>query len=296
MELEAFACEIMDCLRGDLPQYQIDMTKVLKNNDTELVGLIFKQDEESLAPTIYLNGLYEGYENQTISMDMIVKLLLNQLEEAQKNCLNMENLAKNMDYDHCKHSIVYRLVSKTRNSKLLDGIPHINMLDLAIVFYVVKEIDDTGVKSIKITNELMKSWGVQVGELMKCATRNTPQIFPVVQRDIIDVLQPLFKEKSFECLTNEEKIDMIVITNQVGLNGASAILYKGVLSQLAEEYDSDLWILPSSIHEVIIVPKSIEGMESYSEMVRDINEKYVDEEEILSDRVYLYLKDEKIIT
>lgn len=97
-----------------------------------------------------------------------------------------------------------------------------------------------------------------------------------------------------EDLTNEEKIDMIVVSNELGINGAAVVLYDGVMEQIANEYDSDLYLLPSSIHEMIVVPCGDEDLyNTFSSMVNSINQGYVDEDEVLSDRVYIYRKEEK---
>ena len=90
-------------------------------------------------------------------------------------------------------------------------------------------------------------------------------------------------------LTNDEKTDMIVITNTLGVNGAAVILYPDILASLAKEYDTDFYVIPSSIHEVILVSAEDDSMlAEYRQMVQDVNKRFVDPEEILSDQVYYY--------
>lgn len=97
-----------------------------------------------------------------------------------------------------------------------------------------------------------------------------------------------------EDLTNEEKMDMIVVSNELGINGASVVLYDGVIEEIANKYESDLYLLPSSIHEMIVVPVGEDDLQkTFSSMVDNINQRYVAEDEILSDRVYTYRREEK---
>ena len=90
-------------------------------------------------------------------------------------------------------------------------------------------------------------------------------------------------------MTNDEKTDMIVITNTLGVNGAAVILYPDMLASLAKENDTDFYVIPSSIHEVILVSAEDDSMlAEYRLMVQDVNKRFVDPEEILSDQVYYY--------
>ena len=87
---------------------------------------------------------------------------------------------------------------------------------------------------------------------------------------------------------------MIVITNTLGVNGADVILYPDMLPSLANEYNTDFYVIPSSIHEVILVSAEDDSkLEEYRFLVRDVNEQFVDPEEILSDQVYYYQHDLK---
>ena len=112
-----------------------------------------------------------------------------------------------------------------------------------------------------------------------------------------DMLGEVFPANGSEFdLTNEKKTDMIIITNTLGVNGAAVILYPGLLASLAKEYDTDFYVIPSSIHEVILVTADDDSMMAeYRLLVHDVNDQFVDPEEILSDQVYYYQKDLKRI-
>ena len=91
----------------------------------------------------------------------------------------------------------------------------------------------------------------------------------------------------------EDGLKLYLLTNQMGYNGAAAILYEGVLKNFAEEVGKDLILLPSSIHEVLLLPDNGDSdYEALSALVREVNEAQVRREEWLSDHVYRYLKEE----
>ena len=82
---------------------------------------------------------------------------------------------------------------------------------------------------------------------------------------------------------------MYILSNHIGINGAACLLYQDILMKISEQFQSDYFIFPSSIHEVILVPVSdISNHRKYAAMVKDINETQVAKEEVLSDNVYYY--------
>ena len=87
----------------------------------------------------------------------------------------------------------------------------------------------------------------------------------------------------------EDAVEMYVLTNKQKMNGASCILYEHILNDFANQKNKDIYILPSSVHEVILVPvaEDIDRTE-LSRMVRDVNRNELEEGDVLSDRVYYY--------
>ncbi len=90
---------------------------------------------------------------------------------------------------------------------------------------------------------------------------------------------------------------MFILTNESRLNGATCMLYENVLDKFANEIKSDLYILPSSIHEVIILPKKEWYKKSDLEsMINEVNTDNLSVDEILSDRVYMFERKNGILT
>ena len=174
--------------------------------------------------------------------------------------------------------------------EMLENMPYIPFMDLAITFHVIVSMDPPSLHSIKITNELLETWDITTQALFQIASENTPRLMPPRIVNIQDMLTENLALKAPESdLTNDEKTDMIVITNTLGVNGAAVILYPDMLASLAKEYDTDFYVIPSSIHEVILVSAEDDSMlAEYRLMVQDVNKRFVDPEEILSDQVYYY--------
>jgi hypothetical protein len=298
MELKDFAALIAAGAQGQLgDRYEISDTVTMKNNTTEYTGIMFQKKTENVAPTIYIEDLYERYKIQEVTIQDAIKEVICRYEKSIKGMQRINGLS--VDYASCQDRIIYRLVSKERNLFLLKDMPYIPFLDMAITFHLVVSIDDSCMQSLKITRELQQRWGVSVEQLLKLAKKNTPELLPARVCELSQLMKCYINTREFmleqeEDLTNEEKIDMIVVSNELGINGAAVMLYDGVMEQIANEYDSDLYLLPSSIHEIIVVPAGEEDLhETFSSMVNNINQRYVDEDEVLSDRVYIYRQEEK---
>jgi len=165
--------------------------------------------------------------------------------------------------------------------------------------------DEEGIGTIRITNEHRKQWKVQLKELHELAADNTKRLFPVSIRSMEEVIRSMLmdemsgKEEELsvemnlfvENSTNAEH-RMYILTNEKGINGASCLLYPNVLSEFAERFQSDFYLFPSSIHEVILVPaQDQKSSREYAEMVHEINATQVAKEEVLSDRVYFYSRE-----
>lgn len=298
MELKDFAALIAVGAQGQLgDQYEITDTVTMKNNSTEYTGIIFQKKTEDIAPTIYIEDLYESYKVQEVTVQDAIKEVIGRYEQSIKGLQRINGLS--VDYTSSRDRVIYRLISREKNPFLLKDIPYIPFLDMAITFHLVVSINDSCMQSLKITRELQQRWGVSVEQLLKLAKKNTPELLPARVCELSQLMERYMNTREYTLepekdLTKEEKIDMIIVSNELGINGAAAVLYDGVIEQIADEYDSDLYLLPSSIHEMIVVPCEEEDLYgTFSSMVNNINKKYVDEDEVLSDRVYIYRREEK---
>lgn len=187
------------------------------------------------------------------------------------------------DYEKVKERICFKLIHYKRNESLLHGIPHFAYLNLAVVFYYAYEGKELGKGTILVRNSHMKSWGVTREELYQAAKENTRRIFPPELVNMEDLIQRMTEREEVE-----ELFPMFVLTNTCKQFGAVCILYKEQLEQVAAKMKKNLYLLPSSVHEMILLPDCGERPETLRRMVEEVNETQVAEEEILSDSVYYY--------
>lgn len=275
--------------------YSIRIFKVMKNNSLELDSLVVLKDGKNFAPNIYLNIYYDSYISGTPIIEVADRICM-----IYKHCA-IPIVQEDFEYtlELMKPYIFFRLVSFERNKKLLKQIPHIRYLDLAITFHCLVRSEAEGIGTIRITNDHIEQWGIACDELKELACHNTKRLFPPTIRTMEEVIK--------ELISNEEDGDngwydydrpegelypMYILTNEKGINGASCLLYKDIIREFAQLIDSDLYILPSSIHEIILVPlKDLKDKDRFQSMVEDINIYQVPPEEILSDHVYVYSKE-----
>lgn len=293
--------------------YLVDINHVTKNNSIELDGLIILKNGEKITPNIYLNIYYENYlsgECVEDIVDEIIKIYEDTMEEGEREALCIK-----YEFSEMKSSIVFRLVNYNKNTKLLNEIPHIHFLDLAITFHCLVKDNEDGIGTIRITNEHLEYWNITLEKLTEIARINTPNLLPVSIRSmndvIIDILNKEMEIKDLENISDDENeiedmlnqikqdttLDMYVLANTKGINGASCLLYPDVVKELADELDTDFYILPSSIHELILVKDNGQvDKNALREMVLDVNNTQVAEDEILSDSIYFYSRKRDAIT
>ncbi len=295
MELKTFAGIVSDGIRKQLgDDFVISVITNLKNNSVELTGIMFKKVGERVSPTIYIEDLYEEYRKKQKTLCEVTNEMIARYENSAET---MQELSRfDLDFDSNKNKIIYRLISRERNRELLTEMPYIPFLDMAITFHLVVSVDKNYVQSLKVSKELQKKWDVTVEQLLKIAKYNTERMFPAEIKGLKEFVKE-YLISSEEDLTNVEKVDMIVVTNELGINGATVILYDGIIEEMANRYNADLYLIPSSVHEMIVVPVEDDSCRELHDilrfMVRDINERFVAEEEILSNRIYTYLRKEK---
>lgn len=275
---------------------KIAINHVIKNNGREMDGLVIMEKDRDIAPTIYLDSFYEMYI-QGENIEKIIRQIEIIYRENRDNITFDVNILKN--FDTIKDKIVYKIVNHKSNEKLLEQVPHKRILDLAVVFYCL--LDNCGGKSATalIYNNNLKKWNVTVDDVYKAALKNTPDLL----HSRISSMSALFDKCGVSVDGKEVDLkdyvpsDMYVLTNETKINGAACILYDNVLYDFAQKLGKDLYILPSSIHEVILLPKlPIFEKNELINMVREVNTEGVAADEILSDNVYEYNRNERLIT
>jgi len=267
----------------------VSLQYVTKNNGVNLTGINIMEKDSHISPTIYLNDAYEIYENNQ-NLGSIVKKIMDVYEE---NRVGKDfDISFFSDYEKVKRKLTFRLINKEMNEEFLKDVPYEVFYDLAIVCYCTILREDIGSGSILIKNEHLKLWKLEKDDLIKDAIKNMPRLFPMELKSMLEMIGELFEDKEQEQeFLGITHVPMYVLTNTNRVHGASSMVYENVLQEIAKKWDSDFYILPSSVHEVILLPaKEVMEKDNLSQMVADINSTQLEQEEILANHAYLYSK------
>ena len=276
--------------------YEIRIQKITKNNGIVLEGLIIGKANKNIAPTIYLNSYYMHFTNG-MSLEEILEDILSVYKE--NNDVVLGDMREFLDFNNVRDKLAFKLIRRKKNQELLMDVPYIKFLDLAVVFYLILDEHKGGQMTALIHNSHMEPWGVGKEELYRLAMKNTPILLPpeikTMKEIMCDILKGHLEELEMEEMVDDlldfdsQKPTLYVLSNKKQINGAGCILYDKCLKSFADLQESDIVILPSSTHEVILAPD--DGKLDYGElrkMVGEINESEVPEEDVLSDGIYKY--------
>lgn len=290
---EKFIEEIKARVEAELGEgVKVTLTQVSKNNGKLLDALVISKEGGSISPTIYLETFWRMYKDgkgaEIISGEIVDLYRKSTIKES----VNME---KFLDFASIKDNIVFKIINRQKNRELLMDVPHIDYLDLAIVFCYIFRSGELNNATILIHNSHMENWKVSANDLMKCAGENTPKLMGYRFKSILDYLRSLYHMEGLEMADgeSEENIPMYILSNKEGLFGAGCILYSGLLKQLSDRLHSSFYVFPSSIHEVILLAdENLDEAIHYRELVEEINRNEVAAEEVLSDSVYFYSRED----
>ena len=286
MEFGVFCDRVVEELKDICgPEFRVKKAEVMKNNSVKLCGVSISEVESKIAPTIYLESLYKEYMEDDKNLQEVVNSILKAYSSHRDpGKFDIEGF---LSFESVRKKIGVRLVNKVRNAKLLSGVPHRDFLNLAVIYVVfVGEKESFG--SVTVKNEHMKAWGVGEEELYTAAMEN---IKDLINPEICGITDIIDKD-----IMGYDALPMYVLTNRSGSYGAAGILAPDILLKFAEERAVDLILLPSSVHEFIILPETEEmDINELRRMVSSINRSVVYDEDYLSDEVYRYdLKNNEI--
>ena len=190
-------------------------------------------------------------------------------------------------------SRIFKIVNYEKNAELFKDIPHKKFLDLAIVYYINIKDDTFENASILINNNQLKVWGVDEIMIDELAKKNTPLIHKAEIKTMADTLIELMSSPDEETIDflQSENSPMYVVSNEDKVFGAAVLLYDGLIREFSKRVDSSVWIIPSSVHELILVPSVyVTDSSILDDMICEINATEVPGTDILSNHAYYYDK------
>lgn len=288
MNYEEFKDKVVATIVGYLPEEYADAmvkTDTVQKEGYDYDGLIILRKGKRIAPNICLNEFFEEYQNGT-DMNEILSTIANM---RTSNDINNENVGeKLMSWDNVKKKLVGKLIPVQGNEKYLEGKIYEKVADLAFVCninasdYFPKTNQKDSIAYVAITDDMLKYYGVSKEEIVARTLENMEDDYSFLSMG--EVMAEL-------CGMDTEPDDigdpMYVLTNSSKINGAAMLVVPGVMEMIREKIGHDFVILPSSIHECLIV-KKLADIDEYRTMVREVNNTQVDPQDRLSDNVYYY--------
>lgn len=272
---QKFVTEVKELLQEQLGNgYELTIQSIIKVNDTQLCGIMISNKETNICPIIYMEQYYQQYLNGMVIED-IIKCIMTVHEE------NKCETSCDFDFFHwntVKNKIVMKLINLKSNEEYLKNVAYIPFHDLAIVFCVLVEMDTPGIATTIVKNEFLNVWNVTKEEIYEIAKENTPKLFSYDFFSVGSILEEFM----------EIKDKVYILTNEFRIFGASCILYDGMLEMIRQELGKDFFLIPSSIHEWVIVPNDLYDEETFNEMIKEVNETSLKEDEILGTHCYYY--------
>ncbi len=293
MTYEEFKQQLVTSLRELFPAGTcITIRPFSHNNHILLDGLTILEPGSNVSPAIYLNHYYRSYQQGTSFSALQSCILRYYYEHCSVRTVDTSFFTC---FENIRSRIVYKLIHYEKNRELLKEVPHLPWMDLAIVFYCLIQERSGKNASIPIFHEHLDYWNISVDTLFSLARQNTPLLLSFCCDSLADLIFPVLdvlpeeERRSAQDTLISESVPMYVLTNHLRLNGACCILYQDALKQVSDQLRDSLYILPSSVHEVIAIPASHAGNPGeLPRIVGEINLAEVSPEEILSDRVYFY--------
>lgn len=292
---------ILDYIQLDYPKktYQVIVQEFDKLNNETLVGLFITNSLEKVAPRLVLNGYYLEH-----TLGHSLEYCLTSIGYDYRQAMQASPKVKAEDlmiYDAVKDSLEVQLINKNENKRWLLNYPHRDFEDLSMIYLV--RVSDNSI--IKINNELMNIYGLTEEELhntaMQCSMKNLPMDVQSMTSMIKELMADSFDMASMGNLVSDiEEIDktiaalfpdgqdMYIISNSEKVNGAAALFYPGNIEKIAFLAKGSYYVLPSSIHETIMIPAIDGNYEALNQMVKDININEIPQDIFLSNNTYCF--------
>lgn len=274
MSFEEFVKEVKDTVKEHLPEMYRDAEVVVTEHrkiNSCYTGLTLYPKDSVASPVINLTQMYQDHAHDMIE---VMKHIENTLLTLPDNVKKMD-VSDILDYESIKRKLFLRVSSIKKNAAFLKNVPYIAVEDLALTFHILVGQDEQDVASTIVTHQMLKDYGVCIETLYKDTLQSSMTLFPA--RFIDTIL-------------------MTVVTNDKGINGAASLFYPGIMDKIGSEIVyGNYYILPSSIHEVLVVPDTIiESPDELKQIIKAVNKEAVAPEEQLSDELYYYDTKNKI--
>ncbi len=281
--MEDFGVLLADSIKdrvGD--EVSVEYTPVTKNNGVKHHAVLFRKEGTKISPTIYIDSCYDRYlGGETI--DNLASEVIN----IYNDCLTDKDIDVSffMDFSQVCEHLAFRAINYEKNKKQLENVPYRKFEDLAFIpICVLNNFEDQS-GTVVINRQHLKIWEISEDELWENVYEHAGENYPA---SITGIEKYISDRTGIDIGEVDSKV--LVVSNEDLCYGAAEIFFPGVMPDIAKKLKSDVLILPSSVHETIVLPSSGDlGLDySFIDMVKEVNLTTLASEEVLSDNVYYY--------
>jgi len=294
MEFEEFCDYVKEHIKEYLPmEYQeceVVINKVAKINMGELTGMTLIPPGGSGGPTIYLEDFFHDEYEAGRSIEEILEHIVDTVFDSLnlKPDFVRETLQMIGDFSEVRERIAVHAVGYEKNREMLEMVPHQVMGDLAATYRIYLNQTKGDLEgTILITHDMMKAYNTTPEQLHEIALKNSMKAMPAELHTMQSVIEELARDIDDVEIPEMDRTPMLVLTNKQKHQGAATVFYPDVLENLGipiEEY----YIIPSSVHELILLPKSVMNPEGLNAMIQEINQYEVPSYDVLSNKAHEY--------
>jgi hypothetical protein len=299
MFAEGVVKQIKDYLPPEYQEMDYRVTERLKNNDTCRVGVSISSPDEETERVIYVEPFYEAIKDGE-SLEGVMEKIAGQIKGSDEINSQIQGMCIK-DFQQAKSRLSVTLINTNANRRTLSHMPHKEIEDLSMICQISGPVAD-GMGMLSVTDDIQKMWKVSKETLFDTALANVRESDSYVMHELSSIVNETIMGSMFtaenilnvpeEAVLNSKE-PMYVLTNTDRIRGASVLLCPKVMDKVSRMFPEGFYLLPSSIHEILVLPKdAMHGYDAASlgSLVREVNETQVDREEVLSDRIYEYDK------
>ncbi len=287
MNREEFYEEVLKEMSHTVENAEVSLNRTTKNNGIVRTGITIRTTNSSISPVIYLDEMYTTYESNqnmeeivTTVLDIYNKSIIENPVQANPDMFRLEA---------AKENLFIKVVNYVANQKQLEGLVHEIFLDLAIIPCIQVDMKDEALGSVTVNKILADTWGISDEEIISAAKKNTPELFDVLMKPLFEMIKSLLSIDEKEELQDFQEPGIYVLTNKMNIHGAMFLGISEVLEEARRKLGVEsFYILPSSIHECLIVTEKNMAPKELRKMVRDVNNSHVQPDEVLSYSIYKY--------
>ena len=289
--IKEFANAIAKVINETQNKYEASVAEVVKMNDEKLYGVTLKTEGSDAAPICYIDGAYEDYNDGCGTLDSIADELIRQADGLQPYP-EIPTKMQDFSFDAVQDKLSIRVAEIQRNKEFFEKTPYKEDY-FGLGLGMMADINFNHEYRTAVNEQLMEQFnseGHSKAEVLMTALRNASKINPPKFSDMMGAMfgggKNLLDDNDYEW---DNDGAMFILTNESGIFGASALFYPGVIDRISEILGVGFYILPSSVHEVIIVPDvGNRNAEDFKYMVLEANRTVVEPKDVLSDNVWYY--------